>query len=139
MVLFFFFFLRWWWSWWIFWFFFFFFLWGLEVTCDSNDGCFGRWCWSILMGFVVGCWWLWLLWWWFCLGFFCRWLWLPQWWWWGLMVAVLGFLQWVVATTMVLVVVNVAGGWQKFQFVGFWWFFFFFFLLVVVASCKGWW
>ena len=48
----FFFFLRWWGSWWIVWVFFFFFL---EVACECDDGCFGQWCWSILMGFVVGC------------------------------------------------------------------------------------
>ena len=59
------------------------------------------------------------------------------------MVVVLGFLQWVVATTMVLVVVNVVGGWRKFQFVGFWWFqfvFFFFFFLQwswLVAGVLG--
>ena len=27
----------------------------LEVACDSVGGCFGWWCWFILMGFVVGC------------------------------------------------------------------------------------
>ena len=32
--------------------FFFFFL---EVAYDSDGGCFGWWCWFILMGFVVGC------------------------------------------------------------------------------------
>ena len=26
----------------------------LEVACDSDGGCFGWWCWFILMGFVVG-------------------------------------------------------------------------------------
>ena len=68
--------------------FFFFFL---EVAYDSDGGCFGWWCWFILMGFVVGCWWRWLL------------------WWWWLMVVVLGFLQWVVAAMVVLVVVLVCG------------------------------
>ena len=32
--------------------FFFFFL---EVAYDSDGGCFGWWCWFILMDFVVGC------------------------------------------------------------------------------------
>ena len=50
-------------------FFKFFFFLG-SVACDCDDSCFGRWCWYILMGFVVGCWWWWLLWWWFCFGFF---------------------------------------------------------------------
>ena len=27
----------------------------LELTCDFDGGCFGWWCWFILMGFVVGC------------------------------------------------------------------------------------
>ena len=41
--------------------------------------------------------------------FFLGGLWLPQWWWWWLMVVVLGFLRWVGATTMVLVVVLICG------------------------------
>ena len=34
-----------------------FFFFCLEVACDSDGGCFGWWCWFILIGFVVGCWW----------------------------------------------------------------------------------
>ena len=50
---------------------FFFFV--LEVACVSDGGCFGWWCWFILMGFVMGCWWWWLLlclWWWICFEIF---------------------------------------------------------------------
>ena len=32
---------------------FFFFFW--EVACDCDSGCCGWWCWSTVMGFVVGC------------------------------------------------------------------------------------
>ena len=30
-----------------------FFFW--EVACDCDGGCCGWWCWSTVMGFVVGC------------------------------------------------------------------------------------
>ena len=46
----------------------------------------------------------------FWVFFSCHGLWLPQWWWWWwLMVIVLGFLRWVVAVMVVLVVVLVCG------------------------------
>ena len=28
---------------------------GVVVGCDCDGGCCGWWCWSILMGFAVGC------------------------------------------------------------------------------------
>ena len=40
-------------QWWVFlWVLFFFFL---ELACDCDGGCYGWWCWSILMSIVVSC------------------------------------------------------------------------------------
>ena len=50
-------------SWWVFFMVFFFSFpvvvvlvdFFLEVACDCDGGCYGWWCWCILMGFMVGC------------------------------------------------------------------------------------